>query len=142
MREVGTVTMINSKRNTAKVEFPRKAECDKCGMCLRNKKDLTVSITVKNDIGAVIGDKVVVTMGKNLAIKAALILYVIPLLLMSLVLGLGRVLHELIQVALCTLALAVGVVIAFLSERFLRRKMGVMPKMEFYTEKKEIEYNE
>ena len=142
MREIGTVTMINSKRNTVKVEFPKKAECDKCGMCLRSKKDLTVSIVVKNDINAQVGDRVIVTMEKNLAIKAVFILYVIPLILLSLVLGLGRNLHELIQVALCVVALAVGVVVAYFSEKYLRNKKGVMPKIEFYTEKKECVDNE
>ncbi len=142
MDEIGTVTALNPRRKTAKVEFPRQSACDKCGMCAKHKDNMTVYMDVKNDIDAKVGDKVVVTMASGYVLKATFIVYVVPIILVALVLVFARPLHELIQTALCVGALAVGVVIAWWADKQLKKKKGFIPKMELYKPKEEIQFDE
>jgi len=131
MYEIGIVTAINKRRKTAKVEFPRQSSCDKCGMCARHKNNMTVYMDVKNDIGAVIGDKVKVTMAEHFLLKATFIVYVIPIILVGLVLIFARKLDELIQFGISIGVLVIGVVIAAILDKKLKTKKGFSPVMDF-----------
>ena len=69
-------------------------------------------------------------MGERFVLTAALIVYIIPLVLVGIGVGVGSLLTELAQVLLAVGGLVVGFVIAFLLDRFvIRKKKGFAPRM-------------
>lgn len=130
MEEIGFVQSINEKRKTAKVVFSRKSACDKCGMCLKSKGDMTVYIEVKNNIDARAGDKVAVTMGDSFVLKAAFFVYIIPVIFVGIAIGLGRKLNELVLFGIIIGALLVGLLCSILLDRLIKNKKGYAPKLE------------
>lgn len=129
MEEIGTVEKLK-KSNTARVVFARKSACDKCGMCMRHKDSMTVYVDVKNELDAKVGDKVAVTMGDSFVLKAAFIVYIIPVLLVGIAIAIGYSFDELILFGMIVGALVVGVVVSILLDRLIRNKKGYAPQME------------
>ena len=122
MTEQGVVTKVRAGRAT--VEFDRKSACDSCHMCAVTKGGMKVKIVIANDLDARVGDVVNVSMGERFVLTAALIVYIIPLVLV------GSLLSELAQVLLALGGLAVGFLVAFLLDRFvIRKKKGFAPRM-------------
>ncbi|MBQ7653266.1 MAG: SoxR reducing system RseC family protein [Clostridia bacterium] len=129
MLEIGVVEKITDNGKTAKIVFPRRTECDKCGMCMKHKDEMKVSISVKNTLNASVGDRVSVGMKDGFVLRAAFIVYVIPVILIGLTVGLGRNLNELLLFGLVIAALIVGVVIAIVCDRAIRKKGVALPQM-------------
>ena len=102
MTERGVVTKVKGGRAT--VEFDRKSACDSCHMCAVTKDGMKVKIVIENTLNAAVGDVVTVSMGERFVLTAALIVYIIPLVLVGIGVGVGSLLTELAQVLL-----AVGV---------------------------------
>lgn len=128
MTERGVVTKV--KGGKATVQFDRKSACDSCHMCAVTKDGMKVQIVIENTLGAVVGDFVSVRMGERFVLTAALIVYIIPLVLVGIGIGAGSLLSELAQVLLAVGGLAVGFVIAFLLDRFvIRKRKGFAPQM-------------
>ena len=128
MTEQGVVTKVRAGRAT--VEFDRKSACDSCHMCAVTKGGMKVKIVIANDLDARVGDVVNVSMGERFVLTAALIVYIIPLVLVGVGVGVGSLLTELAQVLLAVGGLVVGFVIAFLLDRFvIRKKKGFAPRM-------------
>lgn len=128
MTERGVVIKI--KKNKATVQFERKSTCDSCKMCAVSKDSMKVEIVIENQLNANIGDFVQVEMGEKFVLTAALIVYIIPLVLVAIGLGIGSVINELAQIILSLAGLGLGFIIAFLLDKFvIRKKKGFSPTM-------------
>ena len=130
MLEVGIVESLNEKRGTAKVVFDRKSACDKCGMCLTAKGEkMKVYVEVKNTLGAKVGDKVGVAMNDKFVLRAAFIVYIIPVVLIGAGLAIFHKFSDLILLGVVAVALLLGVAIGVTIDRSIRKKGTFAPKM-------------
>lgn len=128
MVEVGQV--IEVKKGKAIVRFSRKTSCDKCGMCAFKKDDMFVKCTLLNSLGAKVGDEVKVHMGKGYVLTAAVIVYLIPLVLAGVALLSTFMLKEYIQFIAVVVSLIIGFVISALLDKFvIAKKKGFRPTM-------------
>lgn len=92
--EEGTVMEVRG--DMAKVLLPRKRLCDGCGSCCVMVDEETMLAEAENGAGAKRGDHVIVDIPKGVAIRAAYILYGIPLLAFLVGLGLGSLLGSVV----------------------------------------------
>ena len=130
MLEVGIVESVNEKRGTAKVTFDRKSACDKCRMCLTaSGEKMKVYVEVKNTLGAKVGDKVGVTMSDRFILKAAFIVYIIPVLLVGAGLAIFRKLGDLLLLAVVAACLLLGTVVGILADRLIRKRAAFSPTL-------------
>ena len=130
MLEVGYVESVNEKRGTAKVVFDRKSACDKCRMCLTaSGEKMKVYVEVKNTIGAKVGDKVGVQMSDRFVLKAAFIVYIIPVVLVGAGLAIFRKLGDLLLLAVVAGGLLLGAGVAIFADRMIRKKSAFSPTL-------------
>lgn len=130
MFEVGTVESVNDKHGTAKVVFDRKSACAKCGMCLTANGDkMKVYVDVKNSLSAKVGDKVEVAMSDRFVLKAAFVVYLIPILLIGIGLAIFRNYSDIILFAVICSALIVGTGISIVVDRLVKKKGKSAPIM-------------
>ena len=130
MLEVGIVESINEKRGTAKVVFDRKSACGKCGMCLTARGEkMKVYVEVKNTLGAKVGDKVGVAMSDRFVLRAAFIVYIIPVILVGAGLALFRKLGDLLLLAVVAVCLIFGIGVGILTDRLIRKKGTFAPTL-------------
>ena len=130
MLEVGIVESVNEKRGTAKVVFDRKSACDKCGMCLTAKGEkMKVYVEVKNTLGAKVGDKVGVAMNDKFVLRAAFIVYIIPVVLVGIGLAVFRKLNNLLLLIVIGVGLLLGIAIGITADRVIRKKSTFAPSM-------------
>ena len=130
MLEVGIVESVNKKRGTAKVVFDRKSACDKCRMCLTaSGEKMKVYVEVKNTLGAKAGDKVGVQMSDGFVLKAAFIVYVIPVVLVGAGLAIFRKFNNLILLAVVAAGLLLGAGVGILVDRLIRKKGVFSPSL-------------
>ena len=136
MLEIGFVESVNEKRGTAKVVFDRKSACDKCGMCLNAKGEkMKVYVEVKNTLGARAGDKVGVSMSDRFILRAAFIVYIIPVVLVGAGLAIFRKLKDLLLLAVIAVGLLLGVAIGIFADRLIRKKGVFAPVLtEIYSQ--------
>ena len=128
MTERGVVSKV--KGNKATVRFERQSACDKCHMCAVTKDGMKVEIVIENTLGANEGDCVEVEMGEKYVLTAATIVYVIPLILTGVGIGIGTLINEIAQICLGIGGLVVGFVIAILLDKLvIRKKKGFVPTM-------------
>lgn len=81
MKQYGTVVAHDGE--TATVTVRRHASCEKCGACgLGNTSDMEV--TVRDEIGASVGDSVIIELEFGAVFMASAIVYAIPLVLLVL----------------------------------------------------------
>lgn len=93
-REEGMV--MDVRGDTARVLLPRKRLCDGCGSCCVMVDEETMLAEADNSVGAKQGDNVLVDIPRGVAIRAAYILYGIPLLAFLVGLGLGSLLGSVV----------------------------------------------
>ena len=130
MLEIGYVESVNERRNTARVEFDRRSACDKCKMCLTASGDkMKVYVDVKNTLGAKVGDKVGVAMNDRFVLKAAFIVYIIPVILVGAGLAIFRKLSDLWLLAVVAAGLFIGALIGIGVDRLIRKKGTFAPTM-------------
>ncbi len=130
MYEVGLVESVNEKRGTAKVVFDRRSACDKCKMCLvANGDKMKVYVEVKNALNAKPGDRVGVQMNDAFVLRAAFIVYIIPVILIGAGLAIFRKFSDLILLGVVAVALLLGVAIGVTIDRSIRKKGTFAPKM-------------
>ena len=67
-------------RKTAKLKMQRHSACASCGKCATTSEKKDIIVEVDNTIGAQVGDKVKVNMETVNVLKAAVIVYIVPLL--------------------------------------------------------------
>lgn len=65
---------------TAKLKLKRHSACASCGKCATTSEEKDIIVEVDNSIGAKIGDRVEVNMETINVLKAAFIVYTIPLI--------------------------------------------------------------
>lgn len=121
--------IIKIKGDKATVQFDRKSACDRCHMCAVVKDPMKVQIVVKNTLNLSVGDYVAVEMGQRYVVTAAAIVYMIPLALTGVGIGLGTLLSELWQVIFAFIGLIIGFGIAIALDKVLKNKKGFTPKM-------------
>lgn len=129
MVEIGRVSKLHTAGKYVRVEFTRREDCEKCGMCMKHKDSMTVSLNVRNTLGAVVGDEVSIEMRDGFILKSAFIVYLLPIILVGLTLFLGRKLEELVLFGLVIADLLVGITISFLVDRAIRKKGKLAPIM-------------
>lgn len=128
MNERGKVTKI--KRGNATVTFDRKSACDQCRMCAASKSGKTVEVTVPNKLNAAVGDTVEVTMGSKYVLTAVFIVYVIPLILVTISVFAFRPLGDLAQIIATVVSVFLGLFIAVMLDKYvIRKKKGFVPEM-------------
>lgn len=74
--EIGTV--VDIKNSEAIIELPLKSLCSRCGLC--QSKSNKILIEISNELGVNVGDNVKIELEEMSGIKAALIVYLIPIL--------------------------------------------------------------
>lgn len=65
---------------TAKLKLKRHSACSSCGKCATTSEEKDIIVEVDNSIGAKVGDRVEVNMETMNVLKAAFIVYTIPLI--------------------------------------------------------------
>ena len=65
---------------TAKLKLKRQSACASCGKCATTSEEKDIIVEVDNSIGAKVGDRVEVNMETINVLKAAFIVYTIPLI--------------------------------------------------------------
>lgn len=129
MVEIGRVSKLHTNGKYAKVSFTRREDCEKCGMCMKHKDSMTVSLNVKNTLGAKVGDEVAIEMRDGFILKAAFIVYLLPVILVGLTLFLGRNLKETLLFGLVIVDLVIGLAISFFVDRAIKKKGKLAPVM-------------
>ncbi|HKL93981.1 MAG TPA: SoxR reducing system RseC family protein [Clostridia bacterium] len=137
MLEIGKITKL--KKNSAVVSFDRKSACDSCHMCATTRGGMKVETLVPNALQANVGDYVEVEMGDKFVLTAAVIVYIIPLLLVGAGIGIGVLFSETVQIILAAAGLILGFVIAFLLDKVVKKKKGFSPQMVRIASESEIE---
>jgi sigma-E factor negative regulatory protein RseC len=80
MTEYGEVVEITN--GVARVKFCRTAACEKCGACGLQSNQYEIVVEMPNDLGAAVGDMVSVSIKAKKALKATVIAYVFPLIML------------------------------------------------------------
>lgn len=124
MRETGKVTQISN--GYAKVAVDKKSECDKCGMCLFPKGASVTELDAKNEIGASVGDTVVIERQEDGKLLGALLVFFVPLLLIGASALIGYlILNNELSVLIISLCLIVAwFAVLSLIDKKLKKTMG------------------
>jgi len=128
MREIGIVA--NIKGDKATITLPRKSACDKCRMCLAAPEKDKVTITLNNQLGAIVGDKVAIEMSGGYVMTAAFIVYLMPLIfaVAGLIIGIN-LWNEGIAIILTLTGLIIGFILVIIIDRRLKQKKGFAPRI-------------
>ncbi len=112
-RETGKVVAVRG--DIAEVRFPRGRRCEGCGACCVADGEGVMVTEARNPLGAVVGQLVVVELPARQSIKAAYILYGVPLLAFLAGLGIGSLLGHLLSGGRLTVPLGIVLAFVFLS---------------------------
>jgi len=116
-REEGTVVEVSG--DMAQVLLRRSRLCEGCGSCCVLVDEKTMLAEAENGLGAKQGDRVLVDLPKGASIRAAYILYGIPLLAFLVGLGLGALLGSAVFGGGGTVILGLVFAFAFLALSFV-----------------------
>lgn len=81
MKELAKV--INTDKTYAVVSVDKKEECSRCGMCAFPKNARTLEMRAKNEVGANVGDTVVIEKQADAKLGGVFMAFLIPLLLIG-----------------------------------------------------------
>jgi sigma-E factor negative regulatory protein RseC len=136
MKEIGQV--LSTENGMARVRFERSSACKDCGACMMSQSQKEMDLSTENTLNASVGDWVQVDIESPMLIKASLISYIFPLLMLIIGLVLGYFINQAVhifdnsEIAACILGL-LFVVAAYYSIRLLeprlRKNKGFAPKM-------------
>ena len=123
MKEIGIVK--KTTKEIASVEINKKEECSKCGMCMFPKNAKSIEVIAINEVGAIKDDQVIVEIKDKGKMLGMALVFVVPLLLLCLAIGLN---YAFIKNELIMLAMGVGavlvwyVILAFIDKRLKTTK--------------------
>jgi len=126
LRQVGEVTAVHG--NTATVKVKKHSACAECRhKCAMAHEAKEVAVTADNRAEARVGDSVVLELSDREVLKAAFLIYIVPVLFLFIGVGLGTVLG-LTETHALLMGLA-GLVSSFLLLKFvvdpyIRRQAG------------------
>ena len=128
MLETGKVIKVYD--DIAEVNFKRKSSCDKCKVCSLEDSG-TVSIKLKNEIGAKIGDIVEVGISDKRLTQSNWIVFGIPLLVLLIGMIVANVLKlkELHSILIGAGSLVLGFVIVFVIDKIIAKNKSFSPKI-------------
>ena len=79
MEQHGYIVEILDEK-TAKLKMQRHSACASCGKCATTSEKKDIVVEVDNSIGAKVGERVAVNMESVNVLKAAVIVYILPLI--------------------------------------------------------------
>ncbi|MBQ7340319.1 MAG: SoxR reducing system RseC family protein [Clostridia bacterium] len=124
MKEIGIVK--KTAQETASVEINKKEECSKCGMCMFPKNARSMEVIAINEIGAKEEDQVIVEIKDKGKMLGMTLVFVVPLLLLCLAIGLN---YFFIKNELIVLIMGVGaVVLWYVILSFIDKKLKTTKK--------------
>lgn len=131
MKENGIINKTY-KNGYAEVRLMRKTACENCRMCLMPREEMFVKLKIKNKIGAQRGDIVSIEMKNKAIIGASILVYMVPLLLLTFVLIFTYKLKLWICLTASLGTLFLSYVLLFVLDKFIFvKKDGYAPKMDF-----------
>jgi sigma-E factor negative regulatory protein RseC len=104
----------------AVIQLTRHTACGDCGACQLGEENMQLQVEVINKIGAQNGDRVEIEMSDEKVLKAAFIVYIIPLIALFVGMGLVQLLFGQLQIVEGLSAIA-GISLMVLSFLFIRR---------------------
>lgn len=90
MIESGVIVKTNKDIATVKVD--KKDECSKCGMCLFPKNANSIELTAINNMGAQVGDKVMISTSEKAKLLGVILVFLVPLILIGIAITLSLIL--------------------------------------------------
>lgn len=128
MTENGKI--IRTENTYAYVRLKKNPNCGGCRMCGFKRGMEYVDVKADNIVGATQGDEVVIETAKDNSIKAAAIVYLLPLLFAALGVLIGYFLNsEILTVALCLIMLVLGYIIIALIDKKLSKRKDFRPQI-------------
>ena len=122
MTEQGKVISIDGGFATVKVD--KKDECAKCGLCMFPKNANSVNFYAENNVGANVGDTVIVTTKEKAKTVGILLVFGVPILLIVASLLIGYLLIKSETVGLITSIFSVVIwffILSFIDKRLKKR---------------------
>lgn len=126
MEAIGEVISIDGK--TATVKFRRMPMCKNCKACLNFSPDELV-VELENTLDAKVGDRVAIVLHTKSIVKASLIMYGIPLIIMLLGMGFGSLINEIASAIIGVAAALLSYLGLHLLEPVFASKQEFNPKM-------------
>lgn len=121
-----TVTQLDGKY--AIVSLLKQEKCEGCKICSFGKKNM-ISLSAINNIECKVNDNVLVEMPEKSITLSPVILYIIPLVLLTLGIVLGSFVSEIFAILLGVALVIIGIVIVALIDRLYRKNPIYMPKI-------------
>lgn len=97
MLNFGVVEAVHGSRAT--VAITRHTACGECGACQMGKENMERKVEANNTIGAKIGDRVTMSMSEDKVLKAAFIVYIVPLIVLIAGIFLTKLTLEFFQIS-------------------------------------------
>lgn len=129
MQENGIVSKV-SKNGHVTVRLSRKTACENCRMCLMPRKEMFVQLKIKNTEKFKEGEFVSIVMPDNAVLKSAFLVYLLPIIVMTIVLFFTYkfdIWISLLSTVSSVLAVFIGV--ALLDKYILKKRNSFSPSM-------------
>ena len=139
MKEYGEVIELQDDVVTLKVI--KKPECGGCKACFFGKGENSSTIKAQNTISAKVGEQVYFTVQKDNGLKAALIVYILPIVFMGLGILFGTILFkkEVYLVLSAGVGLAFGFLVLYLVDKLMATSKSFQIKLEGVVPVEELE---
>ena len=124
MKDVGLVVKDEGKFVSVKVD--KKDECSKCGMCLFPKGASSIEIKSKNQVGARVGDVVMIERENDGKLLGAILVFLIPLILIGISVLVGYILlnSQLWSLAIAVLSIICWFAVLALIDKKIKNKIN------------------
>lgn len=121
MKECGLVLEVMDQK--AVVNIKRKSACGSCKACEMGKSDVKeLNVIAKNEIGAKVNDNVNIIMATPDVLKAAIIVYLIPLIALIVGIGLGTFISRSLNYQSEWISIFTGLVFIAISYLYVRKQ--------------------
>ncbi len=124
MRELATVIKTSGK--IATVQIIKSPQCGSCKACAFKNGKSYVKVKAKNEIGATIGNNVLVGCEKDNRTLASFLVYIVPVIFVAIgaIIGYFAFKKEVYTVLLCLFMLVLGFVVVFFFDKLLSKSKG------------------